>query len=61
MIWNLVRLFYMTFGLNITNNEIVFEDDTIVPSAEEHLVLGAKTDLAGSSFPIWSKCAKSCK
>ena len=42
----------MTFGLNFTNNEIVFEDDTIVPSAEEHLVLRAKIDFAGSSFPI---------
>ena len=30
----------MTFGLNTTKNEFVFEDGIIVLSAKEHVVLG---------------------
>ena len=40
MVLNLGKCHYMTFGLNTTKNEFVFEDGTIVPSAEEHVVLG---------------------
>ena len=32
--------YYMTFGLNTIKNEIVLKDGTIVPSAEEHVVIG---------------------
>ena len=34
----------MTFGLNTTKNDFVFKDGTIVPSAEEHVVLGKTID-----------------
>ena len=34
----------MTFGLNTTKNEFVLEEDTIVSSAEEQVVLGITMD-----------------
>ena len=34
----------MTLGSNAIKNEFVFEDGTIVPSAEEHVVLGITID-----------------
>ena len=40
MVLNPVKYYYMTFGFNTAKNEFVFEYDTIVPSAEEHVVLG---------------------
>ena len=40
MVLNPGKCHYVTFGLNTTKNEFVFEDGTIVPSAEEHVVLG---------------------
>ena len=42
----------MTFGLNTTKHESVLEDGTIVPSAEEHVVLGITFDSRGPSIPI---------
>ena len=33
------KRYYMTFGLNTTKHEFVLEDGTVVPSAEEHVVL----------------------
>ena len=38
------KCYYMTFGLNTTKNEFAFEDGTILPSAEKHVVLGIKID-----------------
>ena len=38
------KRYYMIFGLNTTKNEFVLEDSIIVPSAEEHVVLGITTD-----------------
>ena len=37
--------YYMTLGLNTTKNDFVLEDGTIVPSAEEHVVLGITINL----------------
>ena len=36
----------MTFGLKTTKNKFVLEDDTIVPFAEEHVVLGITTNVS---------------
>ena len=44
MVLNPGKCCYMTFGMNSTKNEFVFEDGTVVPSAEEHVVLGIKID-----------------
>ena len=33
------KRYYLTFGLNTTKHEFVLEDGTVVPSAEEHVVL----------------------
>ena len=40
MVLNQGKYFYMTFGLNTTKNEFVFEDGTIGSSTEKHVVLG---------------------
>ena len=40
MVLNPGKCYYMIFGLNTTKNEFALEDGTIVPSAEEHVVLG---------------------
>ena len=35
------KCYYMTFGLNIVKNKFVLENGiTVIPSAEEHVVLG---------------------
>ena len=39
MVLNPRKCYYMSFGLNTTKNEFVFEDGTIVPSAEDDIVL----------------------
>ena len=44
MVLNPGKCYYMTFSLHTTKNEFVFEDGTIVPSPEEHVVLGIKFD-----------------
>ena len=44
MVLNPGKCYYMTFGLNNTKNEFVLEDGAIVPSAEEHVVLGITID-----------------
>ena len=38
------KYYYMTFGLNTTKNEFTLGDDTIVPAAEQHVLLGKTTD-----------------
>ena len=44
MVLNPRKCYYMTFGLNTTKNDFVFKDGTIVPSVEEHVVLGITID-----------------
>ena len=44
MVLNPGKCYHMTLGLNTTKNEYVLEDGTIVPSAEEHVVLGMTVD-----------------
>ena len=39
MVLNPEKCYCMTFGSNTTKNEFVLEDDTTVPSAEEHVSL----------------------
>ena len=39
---NPVKCYCMTFVSNTTKKEFVFEDDTILPSVEERVVLGIK-------------------
>ena len=48
----------MTFGLNITENEFVLENETIDPSAEEYVVLGKTID---SSLIFHSHLRQLCK
>ena len=38
------KYYYMTFGLNTTKNEFTLEDDTIVPAAEQQVLLGKTID-----------------
>ena len=44
MVLNPGKCHYITFGLNTSKNEFVLENDTILPSAEEHVVLGITMD-----------------
>ena len=44
MVLNPGKCYYMTFGLNTTKNEFVLEDDIVVLSAEERVVLGITID-----------------
>ena len=44
MVLNPGKRSYMTFGFNTTKNEFGLEDGTIVPSAEEYVVLGTTID-----------------
>ena len=44
MAFNHSKCYYMTFGLNTTKNEFVLEDGKIVPSVEEHVLLGITID-----------------
>ena len=39
MVLNPGKCYCMTFGSNTTKNKFVLEDDTTVPSAEEHVSL----------------------
>ena len=39
MVLNPGKYYCMTFGSNTTKNEFVLEDDTTIPSAEEHVSL----------------------
>ena len=48
----------MTFGLNTTKNEFVLEGGKIVPSAEEHVVLGITID---SRLTFYSRLKQLCK
>ena len=48
----------MTFRLNTAKNEFALEDDTIVPSAEEHVVLGITID---TSLTFFSHLKQLCK
>ena len=58
MVLNRGKCYCMTFGLNTTKNEFVFEDGTIVPSAEEHVVLGIIID---SRLTVHSHLKQLCK
>ena len=48
----------MTFGLNTTKNEFALGDCTIVPSAEEHVVLGITIN---SHLTFYSYLRQLCK
>ena len=50
MVLNAGKCYYMNFGWNTTKNEFVLLDGTIVPSAEEHVVLGIIIDSASPSI-----------
>ena len=58
MVLNPGKCYYMTFGLNTTKNEFVLEDGTIVPSAEEHVVLRIAID---SHLTFYSHLKQLCK
>ena len=55
----------MTFGLKTTKNKFVLEDGTIVPFAEEHVVLGITTNFSLILYPylkqLWKKAANKLK
>ena len=44
LVLNPGKCYYMTFGLNTTKNEFDLEDSKIIPSAEEHVLLGIIID-----------------
>ena len=44
MVLNPGKCCYMTFGSKFNNNDLLLEDGTTIPSAEEHVVLGITTD-----------------
>ena len=44
MVLNPVKCCYMTFGSKFNNNDLLLEDGTTIPSAEEHVVLGITID-----------------
>ena len=58
MVLNPRKCYYMTFSLNATKNEFVLEGDTIVPSAEEHAVLGITID---SPLTVYYHLKQLCK
>ena len=58
MVLNPGKCYYTISGLNITKNEFVLEDDTIVPSAEEHVVLEITID---SRLTFYSHLKQLCK
>ena len=50
---------YMTFGSKFSNNnDLLLEDDTTIPSAEEHVVLGITID---SHLNFYSHLKQLCK
>ena len=58
MFLNPETCYYMTFRLNTAKNEFALEDGTIVPSAEEHVVLGIAIN---SSSTIYCHLKQLCK
>ena len=48
----------MTFGSNTTKKELVFKDDTILPFAEERVVLGVKIN---SDLIFYSQLKQLCE
>ena len=58
MFLNPETCYYMTFCLNTAKNEFALEHGTIVPSAEEHVVLGITID---SSLTFYSHLKQLCK
>ena len=44
MVLNPGKCCYMTFGSKFNNNDLLLEDGTTIPSAEEHVVLGITID-----------------
>ena len=58
MVLNPRKCYYMTFGLSIAKNELVLEDSTIAPSAEEHVVLGITSN---SCWTFYSHLKQLCK
>ena len=58
MVLNPGKCYYMTFSFNTTKNEFVLEDGTIVPSAEEHVVLRIPID---SRLTFYSHLKQLCK
>ena len=51
-------MFCMTFGSNTTKKELVFEDGTILPFAEERVVLGIKIN---SNLIFYSHLKQLCE
>ena len=63
MFLNPEKCYYMTFGLNTNKNEFVLEDETTVPSAEEHnnrlgITIGSRLTCY---FHLEQLCKKGCK
>ena len=63
MFLNPEKCYYMTSGLNTTKNEFVLEDETTVPSAEEHnnrlgITIGSRLTFY---FHLEQLCKKGCK
>ena len=51
MVLNPGKCCYMTFGSKFNNNDLLLEDGTTIPSAEEHVVLGITIEFE-FEFPI---------
>ena len=58
MLLNPGKCCYMTFGSKFNNNDLLPEDGTTLPSAEEHLVLGITID---SHLNFYSHLKQLCK
>ena len=58
MFLNPETCYYMTFCLNAAKNEFALEHGTIVPSAEEHVVLGITID---SNLTFYCHLKQLCK
>ena len=58
MVLNPGKRYYMTFGFNTIKNEFGLEDGTIVPFAEEHVVLGITID---ARWTFYSHLKQLCK
>ena len=58
MVLNPRKCYYMTFGLSTTKTEFVLDSCTIVPLAEDHVVLGIAID---SHLTFYSDLKQLCK
>ena len=58
MVLNPGKCYYITFGSKFNNNVLLLEDGTMIPSAEEHVVLSITID---SHLNFYSHLKQLCK